>query len=95
MQLLAFQLVADRFRPAGVAAQERAFCIVTHESSWNPGARNSASTAIGLFQEEPQFHHDPLLAPLDPVYSVEAAWRISKHGRDFWTDWLRFATYRC
>ena len=96
MQRLSYALVAERFRPAGRAAVTHATCIVRHESQGNPGAVNAASGAAGLSQIEIQWHPDlRRFNLLDPVDAVAAFWRLTRHGRDFYTSYDRYARYRC
>jgi hypothetical protein len=96
MQNLSYALVAQQFQPAGWQAVQHAVCIVRHESQGNPGAVNSSSGAAGLSQIELQWHPDlRRYNLLDPVDAVMAFWRLTRHGRDFYSDYDRYATYRC
>lgn len=93
MKRLAWKLVVQTFRRAGADSARRAVCIAGRESAWNPGAINSSSGAVGLFQfyGHPQWSSWRILH--DPAYAVRAAWQLSRHGRDFgpWEG----GSYRC
>ena len=96
MQALSYALVREQFRPAGGAAVTHALCIVRHESQGNPGAVNASSGAAGLSQIEAQWHPEiRKYNLLDPVDGVAAFWRLTRHGRDFYTSYDRYAGYRC
>jgi len=96
MQQLSYALVREQFRPAGQGAVTHAVCIVRHESQGNPGAVNAQSGASGLSQIEVQWHPEFRgMELLDPVVGVSAFWRLTRHGRDFYTSYDRYARYRC
>lgn len=96
MRALSYALVAERFRPLGSRVVQHALCIVRHESGGNPGAVNGSSYAAGLSQVEPFWHRVlPRLNFLDPVDGVAAFWYLTSHGRDFYSNYDRWARYRC
>jgi hypothetical protein len=76
-------IVSRQFRPAGSWAVRKASCIVGRESQWRPRAI-SPTQDLGLFQIHWASHREySWNRLLEPAYNTWAAWRISRHGRDF------------
>jgi hypothetical protein len=95
MRELSRRLVVAQFSPAGAGAVRIALCIVGRESGFNPGAR-STSGDHGLAQFNYEAHHHGWLnfgRVYDPVYAVQAFWRMSGRGTS-WSPW-RGGDYRC
>lgn len=93
MMSLAKALVIQKFIRRGSVVLRQALCYVRHESGFNPGALNRTYSdwryqAAGLAQIEVRWHPEYVRAKLltDPVYAVNAFWRLSRGGRD-WGPW--------
>lgn len=87
LKALTAELIRRRFRAAGWGAVARALCIARRESGLNPGAVSSTQD-YGVSQIHVAAHPEYSAYRLtrDPVYSVNAFWRLSNHGRD-WSPW--------
>jgi hypothetical protein len=87
-------IVYKQFRPAGMWAVQKAYCIVGRESTWNPRAI-SPTGDYGLFQINYSAHHRSFdwSRILEPHYNTYVAWRLSNRGHN-WQPWAG-GSYSC
>jgi peptidoglycan hydrolase-like protein with peptidoglycan-binding domain len=91
-----FQRALARLRlPKSWATSEALWQLVSHESSWNPRAKNPSSTAFGLFQflkstwatyckEGPYGSPDPYVQALGGFRYIKARYKTPAGAWRFW-----------